>query len=189
MGNEVSSSKNVATSLSGKQLTKLYQKIVDEYPWLQDVEESMLITDMQKPDCPIVFANNDFHQMTQYSKEEVIGFNCRFLQGKHTNPKTVALIRDAVQNGKELEVEILNYRKNGTPFLNNFLMIPIHSKKGEPKLVTHFLAVQKDVTYLMEEDDPTKWRSAQIALWLERAGYGEYVGPFIENEINGVKLH
>ena len=186
MGN--TSSKTATTNLSSKDLALLREKIIKEYPWLQDVEESMLITDMRLPDCPIVFANNDFHEMTQYSHEEVIGFNCRFLQGKHTNPRTVDKIREAVKTGKEIEVDILNYRKDGTPFLNNFLMVPLHAKKNRPALVTHFLAVQKDVTYLLEDDDPSGWHSAQIALWLERAGYGEYAGPFIEHEVSGAQF-
>ena len=185
MGNENSKESNAATSLSSKKLAKLKSRIEKEYPWLQGVEESMLITDMREDDEPIVYANEDFHKMTQYSNEEIIGFNCRFLQGKHTNPLTVTRMREAINEGKELEVEILNYRKDGTPFLNNFILLPLHSKKKEPSLVTYYLAVQKDVTYLVQENDPNKWKSSQIALWLEKAGYEEFVEPFIKHEIQG----
>ena len=126
MGNENSKESKAATSLSSKKLAKLKSRIEKEYPWLQGVEESMLITDMREDDEPIVYANEDFHKMTQYSNEEVIGFNCRFLQGKHTNPLTVTRMREAINEGKELEVEILNYRKDGAPFLNNFILLPLH---------------------------------------------------------------
>lgn len=101
--------------------------------------QSMLLTDCGRPDNPIVFANEDFHKLTQYAKEEVIGFNCRFLQGKHTNQKTVAAIREAVKEGKDLHVQILNYRKDGTPFINDFMMFPVHtSKKSNTCYSLHF---------------------------------------------------
>ena len=183
MGNE--HSKGAACKLTDEQCRKLRKRITKEYPWLEGIEESMLITDMQQTDQPIVFANEDFYKMTQYSPKEVLGFNCRFLQGKHTNTKTVTNMREAIRNGKELEVEILNYRKDGTPFINTFLMVPLHSKKSDPSLVTFFIAVQKDVTYLVKETDPTDWRPAHVALWLEKAGYDEFVQPFIENEVCG----
>ena len=56
--------------------------------------------------------------MTLYTREEVIGRNCRFLQGKYTSAKAVKQIRGAVMNGKQLDVEMLNYRKDGAPFWN-----------------------------------------------------------------------
>ena len=67
--------------LTTKELKKLEKKVLHEYPFLRSVNESMLVTDNQLPDCPIIFANDSFEKMTLYPQEEIIGFNCRFLQG------------------------------------------------------------------------------------------------------------
>ena len=80
--------------------------------------------------------------MTLYSREEIIGKNCRFLQGKYTSKAATAKIRNAIETGREVDVQLLNYRKDGTPFWNNFLLLPVHRKKGSKK-VTHFIAIQK----------------------------------------------
>ena len=58
--------------------------------------------------------------MTLYAREEILGRNCRFLQGRHTNRQTVQMIREACQNAQQLDVEILNYRKDGTAFWNRY---------------------------------------------------------------------
>lgn len=130
-------------------VTKLQSKIIREYPWLTDVLESTLVTDKRLPDCPIVYANDSFERMTRYPKEMIVGKNCRFLQGHLTNQTTVKAIRDAVDNGRPLEVEILNYRRDGIPFLNVFLMLPVHASI-KSKVVTHFVAIQKDVTNFVQ---------------------------------------
>src|SRR3990167_726076 len=104
---------NESNALKNYDVTKLQSKIIREYPWLTDVLESTLVADKRMPDCPIVFANDSFERMTRYPKEHIIGKNCRFLQGKLTNKSTVQSIRTAVDNGQPLEVEILNYRRDG----------------------------------------------------------------------------
>ena len=92
-----------------------------------------VITDPRLPDNPIVYVTPEFEAHTGYSKEEVLGRNCRFLQGPDTDPAAIAAIRDAVENMQPLEIAILNYRTDGTPFWNNLLIRPVFSRSGSLK--------------------------------------------------------
>ena len=103
----------------------------------------LVIADAKQPDVPIVYANDSFCTMTGYAREEIVGLNCRFLQGPDTDRGTVAAIRDAVRGGLRFEADVLNYRKGGQPFWNRLLIVPIHSDAGE---LTHFFASQIDVS-------------------------------------------
>lgn len=104
---------------------------------------SMLITDPRQPDNPIVFANGAFLRLTGYSRDEVIGHNCRFLQGPDTDPLAVDIIRRAVDDVVDVSVDILNYRKDGSSFWNALLISPVSNEKGE---LQFFFASQLDVT-------------------------------------------
>src|SRR5207249_634153 len=91
---------------------------------------------------PIVYANEGFARLTGYTREEVIGKNCRFLQGRDTAPEAVAAVRDAVREARPCFVEVLNYRKDGTPFWNALSVAPIY----EDDRLSHFVGVQTDIT-------------------------------------------
>ncbi|WP_036169913.1 histidine kinase famiy protein [Massilia sp. 9096] len=103
----------------------------------------MVVTDPRQDDDPIVFANGAFFDLTGYTKEEVIGRNCRFLQGPQTDRATVAEIRHALQEERAVAVDILNYKKDGTQFWNALFTGPIFDQDGQ--LLYHF-ASQMDVT-------------------------------------------
>ncbi len=103
----------------------------------------MLITDPRKADNPIVFVNNAFLRLTGYERGEVVGRNCRFLQGPDTDPNAISAIRDAVAQRKDVAVDILNYRKDGTTFWNALFISPVSNEKGE---LQFFFASQLDVT-------------------------------------------
>ncbi len=103
----------------------------------------MIITDPRLPDNPVVFANNAFCRLSGYAREEIVGRNCRFLQGPKTDPQTVAKIREAVRRAESIEVDIRNHRKNGEPFWNRLLMAPVHDETGA---LIYFFASQVDVT-------------------------------------------
>jgi PAS domain S-box-containing protein len=105
----------------------------------------MVVTNPRQTDNPIVLANKAFLDLSGYPPEEVMGRNCRFLQGKDTCPTAVAEIRDAVASGREVEIEVLNYRKDGSTFLNQLHLSPIHDDRGE---LLYFLGSQKNVTEL-----------------------------------------
>ncbi len=103
----------------------------------------MVITDPRQNDNPIVLANRSFLDLTGYAAHEIIGRNCRFLQGEGTSPTVVAEIRDAVAAERAFEIEILNYRKDGSAFWNQLCVSPIHDDRGR---LLYFFASQVDVT-------------------------------------------
>lgn len=102
----------------------------------------MLITDPRLPDNPIVFVNDAFGRLTGYTREETLGRNCRFLQGSGTNTDDVTKVREAIAARKPIEIDLLNYRKDGTTFWNRLLLSPVFDE-GE---LTYFFASQFDVT-------------------------------------------
>ncbi|AWN40681.1 histidine kinase dimerization/phosphoacceptor domain -containing protein [Methylobacterium durans] len=103
----------------------------------------MIVTDPRRHDNPIVFANPAFLRMTGYERFEVTGRNCRFLQGPDTCPKAVARVREAIRAERAVEIDLLNYRKDGTTFYNALHLNPVHAKTGE---LQFFFAAQLDVT-------------------------------------------
>ncbi|KQT54062.1 histidine kinase [Methylobacterium sp. Leaf456] len=102
-----------------------------------------IITDPNLPDNPIVFANRAFQALCGYDAAELIGRNCRFLQGPGTDPADVAKVRDAVAARRDVVVEILNYYRDGTPFRNELYVSPVFDSEGH---LRYFFASQLDVT-------------------------------------------
>nr|AML77339.1 putative LOV domain-containing protein [Scaevola sp. BC-2016] len=107
---------------------------------LDELPHSFTITDPCMSGHPIVFASREFLKMSGYSKEEVIGKNGRMFQGVKTNRRSVTKIREAIREERSVQVSILNYKKNGTPFWMLFHMCPVFSK--EDGKVVHFVGVQ-----------------------------------------------
>jgi sigma-B regulation protein RsbU (phosphoserine phosphatase) len=105
--------------------------------------EGITIADARLPDRPLIYANEGFERMTGYPVAEVMGRNCRFLQGPDTDAAAMAEIRAALADCRSCVVEILNYRKNGTAFWNRLSITPVRNASGE---VTHFIGIQSDVT-------------------------------------------
>ncbi|MCH2487432.1 MAG: PAS domain-containing protein [Erythrobacter sp.] len=104
------------------------------------------ISDPHQPDCPIVYCNEAFVELTGYPIEEIIGRNCRFLQGEKTLPSAVKRLREAVDRQVYTVVDILNYRKDGTPFWNAVHIGPIYNSEGE---LEYFFGSQWDITELL----------------------------------------
>jgi PAS domain S-box-containing protein len=103
----------------------------------------IILTDNRQPDNPIIYCNAAFEKLSGYTRKEIIGHNCRFLQREDRNQEERQILKDAVQNGKHCVVEIRNYRKSGELFWNELYMSPIKDENGN---VTHFIGVQNDVT-------------------------------------------
>jgi PAS domain S-box-containing protein len=103
----------------------------------------IIITDYLQPDNPIIYCNPAFEEMTGYLREDVIGKNCRILQGEDREQIGRFILQDAIANGQECNVEIANYRKDGTIFYNELFIAPIRDNAGE---ITHFIGVQNDIT-------------------------------------------
>ncbi|WP_298429370.1 PAS domain-containing protein [uncultured Jannaschia sp.] len=126
---------------------------------VEQTRMSICIADARQDDLPIVLCNQAFVEQTGYPREEVIGRNCRFLQGPDTDRGTVDLIRDAIERREVRVVEILNYRRDGTPFWNSLHIGPIFSPEGQ---LTHVFGSQWDVTEMLDERDRSR-RSEDIA--------------------------
>ncbi|MEN3277585.1 MAG: hypothetical protein V7631_3375 [Massilia sp.] len=103
----------------------------------------MLVTDPRQPDDPIVFVNRAFLDLTLYDEKDIIGRNCRFLQGPQTDQRTVDEIRAALAERRAVALDILNYKADGTPFWNALYIGPIFDRDGE---LLYFFASQMDIT-------------------------------------------
>jgi PAS domain S-box-containing protein len=110
---------------------------------IQAVAGGLLITDPTQPDNPIIYASPGFERLTGYPRDEVVGRNCRFLQGPGTDPQVVAEVRQAVSEARPCDAELVNYRKDGTAFWNALAISPVQDEAGR---LTHFIGVQSDVT-------------------------------------------
>ncbi|POR40131.1 PAS domain S-box protein [Methylobacterium sp. V23] len=108
-----------------------------------------IVTDPNLPDNPIVFANRAFQDLCGYSAEELIGRNCRFLQGPDTDSADIAKVRDAIAGRRDVVVEILNYRRDGSTFRNELYVSPVFTTEGQ---LRYFFASQLDVTRFRTEE-------------------------------------
>ncbi|WP_225421631.1 PAS domain-containing protein [Sphingomonas parva] len=110
----------------------------------------MILTDPRQDDNPIVFANKAFLDLTGYEENEVLGRNCRFLQGPRTDQEQVRELREAVKNEDAISIEILNYKRDGTPFWNAVFIGPVFDTDGQ---LLYFFASQLDVSRRRESED------------------------------------
>ncbi|MEM9293442.1 MAG: ATP-binding protein [Acidobacteriota bacterium] len=110
---------------------------------LQHTSCGITLSDALRPSRPLVWVNRPFQEVSGYSADEVIGINCRFLQGADRNQPARAVIRNALETGGHCRVVLRNYRKSGELFHNELIVSPIRSDSGA---VTHFVGVQTDVT-------------------------------------------
>ncbi|KAH7300514.1 hypothetical protein KP509_24G066200 [Ceratopteris richardii] len=137
---------------------------IDLATTLERIEKNFVITDPRLPDNPIIFASDSFLELTEYTREEIIGRNCRFLQGPDTDQKTVQRIRDAIKEQREITVQLLNYTKSGKRFWNLFHLQPMRDQKGE---LQYFIGVQLDGSQQIEPiqkrlSEKTEKESAKI---------------------------
>jgi PAS domain S-box-containing protein len=101
------------------------------------------VADARADDNPLVYVNRAFEQVTGYDASEVLGRNCRFLQGAKTDPEAVAALRTAIDDEASVTVELRNYRRDGTEFWNRVSIAPLRDDDGA---VTHYLGFQEDVS-------------------------------------------
>jgi PAS domain S-box-containing protein len=116
---------------------------------MEAAAQGITIADARQDDQPLIYANRGFERITGYPMSDTLGRNCRFLQGRNTDEETVATIRDAIEREAPVSVDILNYRRDGTPFWNRLDIVPVENEAGE---VTHFLGFQRDVTEQKERE-------------------------------------
>lgn len=107
---------------------------------------ALCISDPHQPNCPIVHANGAFSELTGYALDEIVGRNCRFLQGPKTDPHSVDKLRSAIQNEDYAVVDLINYRKDGTEFWNAVHIGPVYDEDGK---LAYFFGSQWDISELL----------------------------------------
>jgi len=110
---------------------------------LQTAQQNFVVTDPSLPDNPIVYASQGFLNLTGYSLDQVLGRNCRFLQGPETDPKAVEKIRKSIEDGSDMSVCLLNYRVDGSTFWNQFFIAALRDANGN---ITNYVGVQCKVS-------------------------------------------
>lgn len=110
---------------------------------LQSAGNGIIICDGLQKDHPILYFNPAFQNLTGYTSEEILGQNCRFLQGNDRDQEGLVAVRDAIKNGHSCQVILRNYTKDGTLFWNELYINPIKDNNG---LITHFVGIQNDIT-------------------------------------------
>ena len=108
------------------------------------LNKSFCICDPNQVDNPIIYCSDSFVKLTGYPRQEILGRNCRFLQGPKTDASAVQAIRDAIEKGCDAEVKILNYRKDGSVFWNNFFIAALRDETGH---IVHFVGVQQEIKF------------------------------------------
>ncbi len=156
-----------------------------------------ILTDNRAADNPIVEANDAFVVLTGYTRNEIIGRNCRFLAGRGTEPEAQSVLRRAVLEGKPAMVEITNYRKDGTPFRNAVMLAPVCDEDGS---VSMFIGSQMDIGANGAGDGLRRTRSRELVeqltprlrqtLELMAMGYrNKEIGGFLGIGEKTVKMH
>lgn len=107
------------------------------------------LADPAQEDDPLVYTNEQFCELTGYEKPEILGGNCRFLQGEETDPATVSTIRDAIAAREPVTVVLRNYRKDGTAFWNRLTIAPVTDESGS---LRNWVGFQEDVTERIERE-------------------------------------
>ncbi|BCL35598.1 PAS domain S-box protein [Nostoc sp. MS1] len=123
-------------------------KLVEETLRLREralaaISSGVIIADAKLPNYPVIYVNSAFEKITGYKAKEVIGRNCRFLQGEDVEQSAIAEIKSALETGKDCQVILRNYRKDGSLFWNQLSISPIYEENGN---VTHFIGIQTDIS-------------------------------------------
>lgn len=128
---------------------------------LESTNTGVVITDNLLPDNPIIYCNPAFEALSGYSSNEIIGHNCRFLQGKDRSQKERQIIRTAIENGESCVVELRNYTKEGMLFYNELYLSPVRDDNGR---IIHFVGIQNDVTAKKKAEQALEFNKAETEL-------------------------
>ena len=126
---------------------------------LASVSDGVVITAPNQADNPIIYSNPAFSRITGYQPNEIVGKNCRFLQGPNTDPQTVAQIRQGIAQRREVKATLLNYRKDGQPFWNELKISPVFSDEGN---LLYFIGIQTDITSRKRTEQKVREQAALL---------------------------
>ncbi|HEU0098785.1 MAG TPA: PAS domain-containing protein [Allosphingosinicella sp.] len=156
-----------------------------------------VITDARLPDNPIVAVNRAFCALTGYAREEIVGRNCRFLAGPETEPAARTTLRRAVAEGRPALIELTNYRRDGTAFVNAVMVAPVIGESGE---LAYFIGSQMEVDPGAGSSGPRRQRAQALVRTLTPrqlqvlehmiAGYrNKQIAGFLAIDEKTVKMH
>lgn len=128
---------------------------------------SLCVSDPFVDGNPIIYVNEAFVELTGYAREDILGNNCRFMQGEDTDPEAVAKIREALRKREVTVVDILNYKQDGTPFWNALHIGPIFDEQGK---LSYFYGSQWDITEILTEREKTKQQQRVMEELRHRTG-------------------
>ena len=120
---------------------------------LDSCVNGVTLSDPDQEDNPLVYANEAFELITGYSREEILGRNCRFLQGNDRDQEGIDQIRQAMRDKKPVTVTLRNYRKDGELFYNRFSIRPLFDRQGR---LIYYLGIQYDVTNQVQAEEELK---------------------------------
>lgn len=147
-------------------------------PHLREASEGLAevfcLSDPSRPDNPIVFASEEFHRVTQYGNSYAMGRNCRFLQGPRTNRNSIRRLRQACEAGKEHCEVFVNYRRDGSPFMNLLMTAPLRDSRGT---LRYYIGAQVDVSGLAKE-------CAELEALQKMLGGPDSYSQYADNEEN-----
>ncbi len=126
---------------------------------LDECVNGVTLSDPDLEDAPIIYANRAFERLTGYGQEDIIGFNCRFLQGEDRNQEARFLIAEAMSKHEGVEVTLRNYKKDGSLFHNHLKIVPLFDNKHR---VMYYLGVQYDITDKVNASDEIKALTALL---------------------------
>ncbi|WP_458209377.1 bacterio-opsin activator domain-containing protein [Haladaptatus sp. NG-SE-30] len=138
---------------------ELKERAINEAP------VGITIADARKDDEPLIYINEAFEELTGYPSEEVVGRNCRFLQGEDSDPEAIAAMRTAIDADEPVTVDVQNYRKDGEQFWNRVTIAPVRDEQGE---VSHFVGFQMDITERKRAEFAARRRADEREHLLER---------------------
>jgi PAS domain S-box-containing protein len=157
---------------------------------IASTNDGIVIVDAAAEDYPIVYANPAFERLTGYPPEEVLGRNCRFLQGPDTDREAVERLRAALRADEPCQLELLNYQRDGTPFWSEISVTPVRDAEGR---VTHYVGVQKDVTERYRANEALRRReefyralfenASDVVGLMDAQGVIRYMAPSVQRRL------
>lgn len=121
----------------------------------------VVIADAQVPGYPLIYVNPAFERITGYCADDMIGRNCRILQGSDTSESAIASISEGLANMREVHTSLLNYRKDGSCFWNDLYIAPVRGEDGE---VTHFIGIQTDISDRILQEEVLTFQASHDSL-------------------------